>query len=696
LPATANVIASGNQDTDGLLSGVRWASGILTYSFPSSASFYGANYSPDNELGTFSAVNATQQSAARAILATYAAVANLTFTPVVESATSHGTLRFAMSGAPGTAWGYYPSNDAKGVGGDVWLNKTSYNNPVLGTYAWMTIIHEIGHALGLKHGHEAAGGFPALPANHDSVEYSVMTYRAYVGDPLAGGGYALEQTSYPQTLMMDDIAALQFMYGPNFTTNAGNTVYSWNPTTGEESVNGVGQGRPGGNHILETVWDGGGTDTYDFSNYATNLVVDLGPGGWTTTSAAQLSRLDYYDGNTHLAAGNIASALLYAGDARSLIENAKGGGGNDAITGNLAANLLEGLTGNDTLDGGAGADTLLAGAGNDRLIGGSGDDSIDGGAGDDTAVFTGTRASYTVALAGDHFDLMGPDAHDLVFAVEHFAFADLTVDAASLIPAPTPTVTPAGQPLSITGMAGPDQLGGGDGNDTISGGSGDDYLNAAPGDDFIFGDAGNDTVLGDTGNDYLNGGIGDDLIMGVAGNDTVLGAEGNDYINGSDGDNLVFGGDGDDIVIGDAGNDYLNGENGNNIVFGGAGSDTVIGGFGDDYLDGGTGDDILTGGIGNDTLFASSGNDYLRGDAGVDFFIFAANFGRSLIIDLVAGPVNHDIIQFNGGVFTDFAGVLAHAVENGGNTTITSDAGDTLTLANVLRASLVADDFRFA
>jgi hypothetical protein len=40
--------------------------------------------------------------------------------------------------------------------------------------------------------------------------------------------------------------------------------------------------------------------------------------------------------------------------------------------------------------------------------------------------------------------------------------------------------------------------------------------------------------------------------------------------------------------------------------------------------------------------------------------------------------------------------VLAHAVESGGNTVITSDTGDTLTLANVLRASLVADDFRFA
>ena len=35
------------------------------------------------------------------------------------------------------------------------------------------------------------------------------------------------------------------------------------------------------------------------------------------------------------------------------------------LTGNGAANLLNGLAGNDTLDGGAGADDMLGGAGND-------------------------------------------------------------------------------------------------------------------------------------------------------------------------------------------------------------------------------------------------------------------------------------------------------------------------------------------
>jgi serralysin len=700
VPATANVLPSGNQDIDGILSGVRWASGALTYSFPTSASFYGSSYSPDDEPATFSPLNAAQQSAVRAVLAMYAAVAGLTFTQAAESATTHGTLRYAMSDAPGTAWGYYPSNDAKGVGGDVWLNKTDYNNPVRGTYAFTTLIHETGHALGLKHGHEADAPFPALPSGHDSLEYSVMTYRSYVGDPLTAGGYTVEQGGYPQSLMMDDIAALQVMYGANFATNAGNTVYSWNPTTGEAFVNGVGRGRPAANKVFETVWDGGGVDTYDLSNYATGVVVNLAPGGWTTVSTAQLSHLDYYDGNTHAAAGNVANALLYNGDTRSLVENANGGSGNDALTGNVAANALAGLAGNDTLDGGSGADSLLGGDGNDRLIGGVGDDSIDGGLGDDTAAFGGNRAAYTVVAVSGGFDVTGPDGHDVVLGVEHFAFADQTVDAANLIlppppppPPPPPTSTIPG--LTFVGTAGPDVIGGTGGNDSVSGGDGDDYLNMGLGDDFLFGEAGNDTLLGEAGNDYNNGGGGDDLVMGAAGNDTVLGEAGNDYVNGGDGDDLVFGGDGADTLVGEIGNDYLNGDNQDDIVFGGAGNDTVIGGAGDDYLDGGAGNDVLTGGEGDDTLFASSGSDYLKGDAGNDVFVFEGNFGASLIIDLSPGQGSGDVIQFKGGIFRDFADVMAHAVQDGTNVVVTSAAGDTLTLANVTQASLAADDFVF-
>jgi Ca2+-binding RTX toxin-like protein len=248
------------------------------------------------------------------------------------------------------------------------------------------------------------------------------------------------------------------------------------------------------------------------------------------------------------------------------------------------------------------------------------------------------------------------------------------------------------------GGPGGDTLAGSPGDDTMTGDGGDDYLTGQGGNDTIFGDAGTDTVLGGNGNDYLNGGADDDHVFGGDGADFVLGDTGNDYLNGEAGDDHVFGGDGADIVIGDAGNDYLNGENGNDTVGGGAGADTVIGDDGDDYLSGGDGNDTIGGGTGDDTLFAGSGSDYLVGGGGDDFFVFDGAFQTSVIVDFTpgSGPSGHDVIQFNGGVFTSFADVMAHATQSANNVIITDASGDTVTLANVLKTSLVADDFRFA
>jgi serralysin len=236
----------------------------------------------------------------------------------------------------------------------------------MGNYAWLTFVHETGHALGLKHAHESTATFGVVDPARDSLEYTVMSYRSYAGDSVTGG-YSNETWGFPQTLMMDDIAALQYMYGPDWTTHAGNTVYRWDPKYGQLSIqeNGgafSGEPQPGDNRIFMTVWDGGGSDTYDFSLYTTNLFVDLQPGHWTKTDTVynyQTAHLDYYEGNTHLAAGNIANALTYktysngvvvTEDLRSLIENAIGGSGNDTFAGNAFDN---------SFTGGAGADTFL-------------------------------------------------------------------------------------------------------------------------------------------------------------------------------------------------------------------------------------------------------------------------------------------------------------------------------------------------
>ena len=154
------------------------------------------------------------------------------------------------------------------------------------------------------------------------------------------------------------------------------------PDDGTTYVNGNVAIEPGGNRIFQTIWDGGGTDTYDLSDYSTNLSVDLNPGYHSIFSEAQLAYLGGGPNNGN-ARGNVFNALQYNGDARSLIENAIGGSGNDNIIGNAANNMLYGNDGNDDLTGFAGNDTLLGGNGKDWIDGHIGADQMYGGDGND-------------------------------------------------------------------------------------------------------------------------------------------------------------------------------------------------------------------------------------------------------------------------------------------------------------------------
>jgi len=246
----------------------------------------------------------------------------------------------------------------------------------------------------------------------------------------AATGYRFEKWGAPQTYMMLDIAALQAMYGADYSTNAGDTVYRWTPGSGRTLVNGAVAIDPGGDRIFATVWDGGGRDTYDLSAYETAVTVDLRPGQHSVFAKGQLADLGGGPNGGH-ARGNVFNALLHHDDPRSLIEGAIGGSGNDRLTGNQAANVLrgsggadrlDGLTGNDFLDGGSGHDRLFGGPGadklygradNDVLVGGCGADLLAGGAGADCFVFRGVADSpcghgdRVVASGGPAFDAPG-------------------------------------------------------------------------------------------------------------------------------------------------------------------------------------------------------------------------------------------------------------------------------------------------
>jgi len=88
---------------------------------------------------------------------------------------------------------------------------------------------------------------------------------------------------------------------------------------------------------------------------------------------------------------------------------------------------ITGTAGNDNLIGTAGNDTINGLAGNDTITGGAGNDTLDGGAGIDTAVYSGSRANYTLTMTGSSYtvkDNVGTDGTDTLANVERLQFAD--------------------------------------------------------------------------------------------------------------------------------------------------------------------------------------------------------------------------------------------------------------------------------
>lgn len=354
--ATGTVGKSSDKLANGVLSGYEWEGSTITYAFPDSKTDYG--YKGEKDHG-FDTVNTKIQNAARQVLdKDFGGAANDSFSVegftnlgVSEGTDKSADIRYAeSSSANPTAYAYYPTGGQ--ISGDVWFGKNSiYDTPEVGNYAYATMLHETGHALGLKHGHDAVSFDrikTTLQGKYDSLEYSVMTYHSYAGQK-DSGGYTNEMDGFPQSYMMADIRALQHMYGADFTANSGNTVYKWTPGSGNTLVNGAVGIDASANRIFATIWDGGGLDTYDLSAYSADVSIDLRPGQSSIFKKSQLADLDQFSSDKdRIASGNIYNALLYEGNTASLIENAIGGAGDDSLRGNGANNELTGNGGKDT------------------------------------------------------------------------------------------------------------------------------------------------------------------------------------------------------------------------------------------------------------------------------------------------------------------------------------------------------------
>ena len=262
-----------------------------------------------------------------------------------------------------------------------------------GGFGFITIIHELGHAMGLAHPHDSGGGsgnFPGVTWNGDqgdnNLNQNIYTVMSYIDTN--SGINPTSQTPYGFCTgpMGFDIATMKFLYGLNPSYNNTATTY----TIGDTNINDTG---------YTTIYDTGSEDLIIYSG-SKAVTIDLRPATITNAigGGGYVSKVDD---------SSIFTGFTIAEDVQ--IEKATGGSGDDHI---YQVETVENIiTGNDGID---------------------------------TVHYSGAYADYTITdissgSDGSHVTVTKNSITDNLYSIEKLQFSDGIVDTNNITAPTTPS-----------------------------------------------------------------------------------------------------------------------------------------------------------------------------------------------------------------------------------------------------------------